>query len=61
MGDTVRVRSQEMDKPAWPIKAKVIKQLSPRSYSLQTENGKILRRNRHHILPSKEVYLDFKI
>lgn len=49
--DTVRILSQEK----WNLKGKIVKKLKePRSYLIKTEQGKYVRRNRRHILKTKE-------
>lgn len=49
-GDTFRVRE---DTP-WNKKACVIKEVKPRSHEVFTEDNKVLRRNRRHLLKSPE-------
>lgn len=51
-GDTVRIR----DDFGWTTKATIQDQLEPRSYLLKTEDGRSLRRNRQHILKTKETF-----
>ncbi|XP_070377310.1 uncharacterized protein [Dermacentor albipictus] len=51
-GDTVRIK-----KGAWDTKAKVLKPAGyPRSYTVVTENGTVLRRNRQHLLLTREPF-----
>ncbi|XP_049524652.1 uncharacterized protein LOC125946191 [Dermacentor silvarum] len=51
-GDTVRIK-----KGAWATKAKVLKPAGhPRSYTVVTENGTVLRRNRQHLLLTREPF-----
>ncbi|KAG0419453.1 hypothetical protein HPB47_004101 [Ixodes persulcatus] len=38
------------------MKAKVVNRTRPRSYQLATENGNVLRRNRKHLLATKEQF-----
>ncbi|XP_049527489.1 uncharacterized protein LOC125947152 [Dermacentor silvarum] len=47
--DVVRVRGK-----AWSPKATVIAQAGPRSFCVRTENKKTIRRNRRHLLATKE-------
>ncbi len=52
-GFTVRVN----DNGSWPTKAKVVKQSEhPRSYHIQTEEGRMLRRIRRDLLQTKETF-----
>ncbi|XP_049268076.1 uncharacterized protein K02A2.6-like [Rhipicephalus sanguineus] len=51
-GQTVRIK-----KKYWSRKAKVVKQVYPRSYEVLTENNKRLRRNRQHLLPTSEAFI----
>lgn len=51
-GQTVRIRR----KRTWSQKAQVIAQTHPRSYKVLTQGNKLLRRNRQHLLPTKEVF-----
>ncbi|XP_075741442.1 uncharacterized protein LOC142790710 [Rhipicephalus microplus] len=51
-GDTVRIK-----KGTWATKAKVLKSAGhPRSYTVVTENGTVLRRNRQHLLLTREPF-----
>lgn len=34
----------------WAQKATILKEVHPRSYNVQTEDGAVLRRNRHDIM-----------
>ena len=53
-GDTVRIQTtDDKQKNEWR-KAKVLKQLSERSYKVKTQQGTILRRNRRHLRFTKE-------
>ena len=53
-GSTVRLH----DGKVWKEKAKVIsKSRMPRSYNVETESGKVLRRNRQHLLATKEPFV----
>lgn len=51
-GDTVRIK-----KGAWAMKGQVVQASGyPRSYNVVTEDGRIVRRNRRHLLPTKEAF-----
>lgn len=52
-GDTVRIQ----DDSGWTVKATVQDRVDPRSYVLRTEDGRCLRRNRQHILKTKETVM----
>ena len=53
-GSTVRMYKDS----SWQIKARVIgREQHPRSYKIQTEEGKILRRNRRDQLQTKELFV----
>ncbi|XP_064464305.1 uncharacterized protein LOC135375559 [Ornithodoros turicata] len=52
-GETVRIHQDG----AWTVKAKVQDRLAPRSYKVVTEDNKVLRRNRQHLLPTSEHYV----
>ena len=49
--DTVRVE----DSNIWSKKATVLEEVSPRSYTVKTEDGQILRRNRRSLLKTRET------
>uniref|UniRef100_A0A3B4B1U9 Uncharacterized protein n=1 Tax=Periophthalmus magnuspinnatus TaxID=409849 RepID=A0A3B4B1U9_9GOBI len=50
-GDKVRLKGKTN---TWTQKATVLNEIQPRSYNIQTEDGAVLRRNRHYILgPAK--------
>ena len=49
--DTVRVE----DSNYWSKKATVLKEVGPRSYTVRTEDGQILRRNRRSLLKTPET------
>ena len=53
-GDTVRIQPTDDKKKSEWRKAKVLKQLSERSYEVKTQQGTILRRNRRHLRFTKE-------
>ena len=48
--DVVRIE----DPDAWTRKATVLSEVDPRSYTVRTENGQVLRRNRRSLLKSQE-------
>ncbi|KAL1477586.1 hypothetical protein MTO96_035621 [Rhipicephalus appendiculatus] len=50
-GEVVRVKDE-----AWNRKAQVLGQVAPRSYQVATEDGRRLRRNRRHLLRTREQY-----
>lgn len=49
--DTVRLE----DSNTWTKKATVLEEVKPRSYTVRTEDGQILRRNRRSLLKTKET------
>ena len=52
-GDNVRLRKGKI----WSRKGKIIEKLKqPRSYNVRVGNGNILRRNRRHIMKTKEDF-----
>ena len=52
------LRFDSNDGKVWKEKAKVIsKSRMPRSYNVETEAGKVLRRNRQHLLETKEPFV----
>lgn len=50
-GQVVRIKRK-----AWSQKAQVIGQTHPRSYKVLTQGNKLIRRNRQHLLPTKETF-----
>ncbi|CAL9686975.1 unnamed protein product [Knipowitschia caucasica] len=50
--DVVRIRDQD----AWNRKATVLQEVGLRSYEVRTEDGSVLRRNRRHLLKTKEHF-----
>ena len=50
--DVVRIQDQD----AWDRKATVLQEVGPRSYEVRTEEGHVLRRNRHHLLRTEESF-----
>ncbi|XP_070382812.1 uncharacterized protein [Dermacentor albipictus] len=52
-GETVRIK----DSSSWRRKARVLQSSGqPRSYVVMTEDGQLLRRNREHLLPTRESF-----
>lgn len=50
-GQVVRVQGD-----TWATKAKVVDRTRPRSYTVTTEKGNVIRRNRQHLLATKEPF-----
>ena len=50
-GEVVRIRKGGM----WPVKAKVMEEVAPRSYKVKTEQGVLYRRNLQQLLPTGET------
>ncbi|XP_065283218.1 uncharacterized protein [Dermacentor albipictus] len=50
-GDTVRILDDN-----WSRKARVLQEAAPRSHIVETEDGRLLRRNRQHLLQTREKY-----
>ncbi|XP_077538131.1 uncharacterized protein LOC144150164 [Haemaphysalis longicornis] len=50
-GETVRIRDDD-----WSRKARVLHEVSPRSHIVETEDGRLLRRNRQHLLRTQEEF-----
>ncbi|XP_070388049.1 uncharacterized protein [Dermacentor albipictus] len=50
-GDTVRILDDD-----WSRKARVLQEAAPRSHIVETEDGRLLRRNRQHLLQTREKY-----
>lgn len=50
--DVVRIEDQN----AWNKKATVLQEVGPRSYTIRTEEGQILRRNHRSLLKTQEVF-----
>ena len=55
-GDVVRIKIQDKDKE-W-VKAKVAEKVDSRSYKARTEDGMLYRRNRRHVMETKEKFND---
>lgn len=51
-GEVVRIH----DGQSWSTKAKVLRAVGPRSYMLETEHGRRLRRNRQHLRRTAESF-----
>ena len=52
--DTVRVRHPLNQR--WTERATVVGLSGPRSYTVRGEDGRVVRRNRRHLLATQEVY-----
>ena len=52
--DTVRVKGPRQRR--WTERATVVRQSGPRSYDVQCEDGRVMRRNRQHLLSTREEY-----
>ncbi|KAL1467572.1 hypothetical protein MTO96_042076 [Rhipicephalus appendiculatus] len=50
-GEVVRIRDK-----AWTHKAQIIEPVAPRSYRVVTEEDKVNRRNRRHLIPTRERF-----
>ena len=50
----IRVQSHRMRKPQWPDLGRVIRKSGPRSYDIETNDGRLLTRNRQHLLWTME-------
>ncbi|XP_070382511.1 uncharacterized protein [Dermacentor albipictus] len=50
-GDVVRVQEK-----TWNRRAQVTEAVAPRSYRVVTEDNRVLRRNRQHLLPTGELF-----
>lgn len=57
-GQTVRLRNHNDSN--WGNCGKVLDQVAPRSYLVQTENGHMYRKNRRHILQSNEQFTPYE-
>ena len=44
-----RVALQDPSTKEWTVRGQIIEEVAPRSYNIKLTNGRILRRNRHHI------------
>ena len=54
-GDVVRMHTNDI-KGDWRIKCQVLREAAPRSYIVVAESGKMYRRNRRHLLLTKELF-----
>ena len=52
--DTVRVKDPRRGR--WPVRAKVIRLSGPRSYDVLSEDGRLMRRNRQHLMTTRELF-----
>ena len=55
--DVVRIQDMDRRMDKWPERASVIGPAGPRSYKVVTESGREYRRNRRHLLKTKESFL----
>ena len=53
---TVRVKSHNARQGRWPVKGRVMRSSGPRSYDVELEDGRVMRRNRQHLLLTRESY-----
>ena len=53
---TVRVKTTNRRQGKWPHKARVVRSSGPRSYDVEMEDGHMTRRNRQHLLLTREPY-----
>ena len=53
---TVRVKSHNARQGRWPVKGRVMRSSGPRSYYVELEDGRVMRRNRQHLLLTRESY-----
>ena len=51
--DTVRLQDE---KRTWSLRAQVLGEVAPRSYKVVTENGVVIRRNRHDRMRTTETF-----
>ena len=52
--DTVRVKDPRRGR--WPVRAKVVRLSGPRSYHVLSEDGRLMRRNRQHLMATREPF-----
>ena len=52
--DTVRVKDPRRGR--WPVRAKVVRLSGPRSYDVLSEDGRLMRRNRQHLMATREPF-----
>ena len=50
----MHVQSHSMRKPQWPDLGRVIRKSGPRLYDIETNYGRLLTRNRQHLLSTME-------
>ena len=53
---TVRVKSHKAHLGQWPVKGRVMRSSGPRSYDVELEDGRVMRRNSQHLLLTRESY-----
>ena len=52
--DTIRVKDPRRGR--WPVRAKLVRLSGPRSYDVLSEDGRLMRRNRHHLMSTRETF-----
>ena len=52
--DTVRMKDPRRGR--WPVRAKVVRMSGPRSYDVLCEDGRLVRRNRQHMMSTSEMF-----
>ena len=52
--DTVRVKDPRRGR--WPVRAKVVRLRGLRSYDVLSEDGRLMRRNRQHLMTTSETF-----
>ena len=52
--DTVRVKDPRRGR--WPVRTKVVRLSGPRSYDVLSEDGRLMRRNRQHLMSTRETF-----
>ena len=56
--DTVRVKNARGRR--WPVRARVLGLRGPRSYDVEGEDGRIMRRNRQHLTATREEFKSYR-
>ena len=56
--DTVRVKNARGRR--WPERARVVGLRGPRSYDVEAEDGRIMRRNRQHLMATREAFKSYR-
>ena len=52
--DTVRVKDPRRGR--WPVRTKVVRLSGPRSYDVLSEDGRLMRRNRQHLMSTRDTF-----